>query len=76
MTDLSDTRRRIGAEIRGRRMKLGLTQLDLAERTGLQRPHVSRIEHGTYSVGLDTLALIADKLGCSLEIVPDVPETD
>ena len=60
-------RKRIGAMIASIRIKKGYTQDELAERSGLLRPHISRIENGRYSVGLDTLAAIADGLGVKID---------
>ena len=41
----------------------------LAERCGLQQAHIARIETGRYSVGLDTLAQIADAMGMVIDFV-------
>lgn len=62
-------RQRIGQRIAEIRKEKGLTQQDLADRTGIQRNHISRIEQGRYSVGFDTLQLIAEALGGNVEIV-------
>ena len=55
-------RQRIGQRIAEIRKAQGITQQDLADRTGIQRNHISRIEQGRYSVGFDTLQLIAEGL--------------
>ena len=62
-------RMRIGARIAEFRKECGMTQQVLAEAVGLQRPHISRIEAGRYSVGLDTLAAIASAMGKKIEFV-------
>lgn len=62
-------RKRIGQRIADLRKKKGLTQQDVAERTGIQRNHISRIEAGRYSVGFDTLQGIAEALGGRIDIV-------
>lgn len=62
-------RQRIGQRIADLRKRQGMTQTELAERAGLQAPHIARIEKGRYSVGLDTLAAIAHGLGCTIEII-------
>lgn len=67
-----EARKRIGERIRDIRTELGMTQRDLAEKTGLQQPHIVRIEAGRYSVGLDTLQLIAEALGCKVDIIASV----
>lgn len=65
-----DERRRIGSDIAERRKQLGKTQADIADVTGLQRNHISRIEQGRYSVGFDTLQIIADALDADIRVVP------
>ena len=62
-------RQRIGQRISEIRKEKGLTQQDLADRTGIQRNHISRIEQGRYSVGFDTLQLIAEAMGGNVEII-------
>ena len=62
-------RLRIGQRIAELRKERGLTQTQLAERCGLQQAHIARIEAGRYSVGLDTLAQIADALGMVIDFV-------
>lgn len=67
-----ETRRRIGQRIAQLRKEQGITQEMLAEMTGIRRPHISRIEMGRYSVGLDTLDVIAKALGCEVDFVKSV----
>ena len=62
-------RQRIGQRIAEIRKAQGITQQDLADRTGIQRNHISRIEQGRYSVGFDTLQLIAEAMGGNVEII-------
>lgn len=47
----------------------GMTQTELAERTGLQRSHIVRIEKGAYGVTIDVLSIIADALGCQIDFI-------
>lgn len=61
-------RQRIGQRIAEIRKAQGITQQELADRTGIQRNHISRIEQGRYSVGFDTLQLIAEAMGGNVEI--------
>jgi transcriptional regulator with XRE-family HTH domain len=56
----------IAQEIRKRRSEIGLTQGDLAVRSGLHRTYVSDVERGTRNVSLLTLSNLAAALGCSL----------
>lgn len=71
MTKLNNEqeRKRIGQRIADLRRQKNLTQQDIAERTGIQRNHISRIEAGRYSVGFDTLQGIAEVLGGRIDIV-------
>jgi transcriptional regulator with XRE-family HTH domain len=62
-------RQRIGQHIAQLRKEQGMTQQDLANRVEMQRSHIARIEAGRYSVGLDTLAAIAQALGKRLAFV-------
>ncbi len=55
-------RQRIGRRIAEIRKDKGLTQRQLGEMCGIQQGHIARIELGKYSVGLDTLSLIAEAL--------------
>lgn len=62
-------RLRIGQRIAELRKEQGMTQTQLAERCGLQQAHIARIEAGRYSVGLDTLAQIADAMGMKIDFI-------
>lgn len=50
------------------RREAGLTQKELAERTGLQQSNISRIENGNGNPSLETLNKIAQSLGKKLVI--------
>ena len=71
MTDVEkqQTRDRIGARIAMLRKQAGMTQEELANRAGLQRTHVGRIEAGRYAVTLETVQAIAQALGMTVDIV-------
>ena len=71
MTD----RERIGARIAELRKAKGLTQMQLAEKTGFSQSNIGRIETGRYSVGLDVLAKIAEALGATVELVTETSST-
>jgi transcriptional regulator with XRE-family HTH domain len=64
-----EERQRIGQRIADLRKQKGMTQQDLADITGNQRNHISRIESGKYSVGFDTLQAIAEAIGGTIDIV-------
>ena len=65
------TRERVGKRIATLRKLAGLTQEQLAEKAGLQRTHVGRIEAGKYAVTLEVVQAIAEALGMSVDIVDD-----
>ena len=67
------TRERIGQRIASLRKLAGYTQEELAQRAGIQRTHLGRIEAGKYAVNLETLQAIAEALGMTLDIIhPDL----
>jgi HTH-type transcriptional regulator/antitoxin HipB len=70
MSDIANICESIGAAIRVRRKQLGMTQLDLAEFTGLQRQTISRVEAGNGAVTLATVARIAAVVGLDLMVTP------
>lgn len=52
----------------GARMESHMTQKQLAEKTGIRQSNISRIENGTSSPTVETLARIAAGLGKKLKI--------
>ena len=54
--------RAIGAEVRARRRASGATLAEMAVRTGISKPMLSKIEHAQISCSLTTLARLADAL--------------
>lgn len=63
------TRQRIGQRIAALRKMAKLTQEELADRAGLQRTHIGRIEAGKYAVNIETVEAIAQVLGLTIDIV-------
>lgn len=57
----------IGPRIREARDALGWTQKTLAERAGVSRPTIARIERGN-DVSTATLSKVADALGLALRL--------
>jgi transcriptional regulator with XRE-family HTH domain len=57
----------LGAAIRKRRLELGLSQEQLAERAGLDRSYVGQVERGDNSIALLSLVSTANALGVTLE---------
>ena len=62
----------IGQKIRARREELGLSQDDLADRTGTSRVAVSRHENGVNEMSICTLCQYADALETTIQqLSPD-----
>jgi DNA-binding XRE family transcriptional regulator len=57
---------RIGVKIKELRVSKGLSISKLAEITGIQRPNLSRLEHGKHLPSLETLERIADGLNVAV----------
>ena len=60
---------RIGQRIAILRKQTGMTQEQLAEKAGLQRTHLGRIEAGKYDVTGWVLQAIAEALGMTVDII-------
>lgn len=65
-----EQRKRIGQELAELRKKKQMTQQDVADRTGILRPHITRVELGKYNFGFDTLQNIAETLEADIKVVP------
>lgn len=55
MTALARTPRQLGSEIRGARKRLGWSQAQLGNKTGLRQETISLIENGNPATRLDTI---------------------
>lgn len=65
----------VGKRIKEYRLKIGLTQEQLAEKLNISTNHLSAVERGVYSVKLDLLVRMANIFGCSAdELLEDVLE--
>jgi len=63
--DIAFDGERLGARLRELRLAAGLTQAELARRTGIHRPNIARVEAGRHTPSLETLARIANAIGVS-----------
>ncbi len=54
---------RLGARLRELRLEAGLTQAELARRTGIHRPNIARVEAGRHTPSLETLSRLATAIG-------------
>ena len=59
----------MGDNIRQLRREKHMTKRELAEITGIQIGHITRIEEGKYGIRFETLVSILEALGYKLEIV-------
>jgi transcriptional regulator with XRE-family HTH domain len=66
--NLIEKRKGLGLRIKELRKEAGITQQELADKTGLKRPNLARIETGKLSTGQDILSKIADVFGKKLDI--------
>jgi transcriptional regulator with XRE-family HTH domain len=56
--------KRFTANVRRRRLTLGLTQLQVAEELGISQPSYAAIETGRRNPGLDVVEKVAKALDC------------
>ena len=61
-------RKELGRKIKEARFRQGMSQYELAEKSGVDQSHISRIENGTLSAQLDTLTAIANALDVKLSL--------
>lgn len=58
----------INHKVRSIRKAKGMTQVDLAEKSGTSRRMIQNIENGSQVPSVFTLELILEVLGCKLEV--------
>ncbi|GAB3818249.1 helix-turn-helix domain-containing protein [Micromonospora zhanjiangensis] len=58
----------LGQMVHDRRLELGLTQAELAQRAGMTQPQLSRLESGGATPTLPLLARLATALNADLDI--------
>jgi len=58
---------RLGQRVREERLKLNLTQAQLAEAVDISDTYVGQIERGERSLTLDTLVRVVNRLGISID---------
>lgn len=66
MGDLSKT---IGMRIRNRRLRLGISQEQLAERCNLHATYIGQVERGEKNPTIESLEKISGGLGIPLEVL-------
>ncbi|MGY6521456.1 MAG: helix-turn-helix domain-containing protein [Mongoliitalea sp.] len=58
-----DIKEKFGIRLKTLRKEKGLSQEELAERSGLNRPYISGIEQGKRNVSLEVMEKLAEALG-------------
>lgn len=62
----------IGLAVHSKRREMGLTQAELAKRSGLSRATISALENGMLAeLGINRLLALLETLGLTLQITPD-----
>ena len=69
MSTKEETRQRIGQRVKALRLAAGLSQQELADRAGLNRTHIGRIEDGAFGSQVETIQAIAEALGMTVDII-------
>ncbi|HOO51896.1 MAG TPA: helix-turn-helix domain-containing protein [Alphaproteobacteria bacterium] len=70
MVDLARSPEQIGNTIRRARKKMGMTQSELSERTGLRQATISQIEKGHPAAKMETILSILSALNLEFQIGP------
>lgn len=65
----------IGRNVRAARVAAGLAQHELAEKTGIAVPHISRLEKGTHLPSVATLKKVSDALEVPICSFLDSPKS-
>ena len=63
MTGKDDLLREFGARVRERRKECGLSQEELAHKSGMHRTYVSSVERGERNIALVNIVALAAALG-------------
>ncbi|EOZ96153.1 DNA-binding protein [Indibacter alkaliphilus LW1] len=61
-----DIKEKFGIRLRTLRKEKGLSQEELADRSGLNRPYISGIEQGKRNVSLEVMEKLAGSLGVEI----------
>lgn len=68
---MNELAKSFGDTFKGKRKEVGLSQDEIALRSGIDRSYVGRIERGEVNISLEKLYLLAEVIGCSpKELLP------
>ena len=65
---LNEARLKIAGFLKNRRIELGLTQKEVAQRTGMARETINRMEQGFFWLGMKQFLLICEALRLVAEV--------
>ena len=63
----NDIKKEFGKKVKQFRLELGISQEELAFRSGLHRTYISDLERGNRNVSLETIQKIANALNISID---------
>ncbi len=76
MSDASELLRALSKLIRRKREEIGMSQTELAERSGLHRTYINNIERGTKNISIESVKKIADALNLPVSDLLSEAESD
>lgn len=68
-----EKRKTIGKQIKKNREGRGLSQLELAEKMGVSRSTISKIENGEFAFSVDYLIKLSENLEFTIKLYSHVP---
>jgi transcriptional regulator with XRE-family HTH domain len=64
-----DIKEKFGQRVKSLRKEKGMSQEELAEKSGLNRPYISAIEQGKRNVSLEVMEKLAEAMGVEIVIL-------
>ncbi len=63
---------KIGAQLKARRIELGMSQAQISEKTKKAVAYVSCVENGRNNIGIDTLEIFCEALDLEIKLDPKI----